>query len=278
MTSPMPANDADSLAEGLMPAVLAAARVELAHFANGVDVQAKADSSPVTIADQEAEAILLAALHRLAPDTPVIAEELAAAGALPPAQSRFFLVDALDGTRYFVAGKPEFSINVALVEAGRPVFGLIYMPSSARLYVTRSDGAAYGGTMACSQSSSDTRLAGAGLTKLRVRLPDRSALLALTSRNSSGASADFLRGLGVQRAVPLGSSEKFCLIAKGEADIYARFGPTYEWDTAAGQAILEAAGGKVLRLDGRPLDYGKSAAAYLNPGFVAWGGQLLGMP
>jgi 3'(2'), 5'-bisphosphate nucleotidase len=138
------------------------------------------------------------------------------------------------------------------------------------LYVTRSDGCSYGGVVAA-DAALPAALDELGLARLATRAPDRSHLMAYTSRNSAGASGDFLRELEVHESRSMGSSEKFCLIAAGQGDVYARLGPTYEWDTAAGQAILEGAGGSVTLLDGRPLTYGKSAAAYLNPGFVAWG-------
>lgn len=262
--------DADDLTLALLPAVLDAARAEMRHFTAGVEVTSKADASPVTAADHEAEAILLAALERVAPQIPVIAEERAAAGQLPPPGGRYFLVDALDGTRYFIRGKPEFSVNVAISDAGRPVYGLIYMPPSGMLYVTRSDGGSWGGLVA-PDTALPSNLDALGLTRLATREPDRAHLMAFTSRNSAGASGEFLRELEVHESRSLGSSEKFCLIAAGLGDVYARLGPTYEWDTAAGQAILEGAGGCVTLLDGRPLTYGKAAAAYLNPGFVAWG-------
>lgn len=240
------------------------------HFKAGVEVTAKADDSPVTAADQEAEAIVLECLERVAPEIPIVAEERAAAGQLPPTQGRFFLVDALDGTRYFIRGKPEFSINIALIEAGRPVYGLIYVPPAQRLYVTGSDGFSYGARVPC-EGDALRRAEALQLKRLATRAPDRSNLLALTSRSSAGASGEFLRALQVNESRSLGSSEKFCLIASGEGDVYARLGPTYEWDTAAGQAILEAAGGVVTLIDGTPLAYGKAGGGYLNPGFVAWG-------
>lgn len=266
--------EADSLIRGLLPAVLEAARVQMRHFASGVTVMSKPDASPVTAADHESEGVLLAGLERVAPNIPVIAEEQAAAGRLPPPQGRFFLVDALDGTRYFIKGKPEFSINVALVDAGAPVFGLIYVPPAGRLYVTRSDGSARGAVL-MPQSGPPRDLDDLAMRRLKSRDPDRSALVAFNSRNSASASAALLAELEVKEARPLGSSEKFCLIAAGEGDLYARLGPTYEWDTAAGQAILEAAGGSVTRLDGARLTYGKSQEGYLNPAFVAWGGLPL---
>lgn len=264
-------SDADNLTLELMSAVLEASRCEMRHFLAGVEPTAKSDSSPVTAADHEAEAILLDRLQSIAPDTPIIAEELAAAGQLPQAQQRFFLVDALDGTRYFIRGKPEFSINIALVEAGVPIYGLIYVPPTSHLYVTSADGAAYGGRVA----SVTDDFASMQLKRLQTRVPERSNLMAYTSRNSAGASGEFLRELQVHGSQSRGSSEKFCLIAAGQGDVYARLGPTYEWDTAAGQAILEAAGGCVTLLDGSRLKYGKVEQDYLNPGFVAWGREPL---
>lgn len=263
--------DADKLIASLLPAVMAAGRAELGHFGAGVTVMEKADASPVTAADQEAEAILLTALDRHAPAIPVVAEELAAAGRLPPQTGLFFLVDALDGTRYFIKGLPEFSVNVALVDAGRPVFGLIYVPATGRLYVTRADGRAYAATIDCTSPDADAAFTRVPFVPIQSRMPDRTQMVAFNSPSVGSKSAAFLDALGVKDARPLGSSEKFCLIAQGSGDIYARLGPTYEWDTAAGHAILNAAGGSVTTLDGQPLAYGKTANAYLNPPFVAWG-------
>lgn len=266
--------DADSLLQGLLPAVLEAGRAEMRHFRSGVSAESKSDSSPVTVADREAEAILVAALGQVAPEISVIAEELAAAGQMPPPQRRFFLVDALDGTRYFIKGLPEFSINVGLVSDGEPVFGLIYSPAAERLYANRSDGKAYVARLAPDAQVSG--LKDLTFRALQSRQPDRANLVAFSSRASGGSSADFLKSLAVREARPYGSSEKFALIADGVGDLYPRFGPTYEWDTAAGQAILEAAGGSVTTLEGARLGYGKSENRYLNPGFVAWGRERLG--
>lgn len=266
--------DADLLITGLLPAVLEAARIELRYFSAGVPVQSKPDSSPVTVADQEAEALLLTCLRRQWGHVPVIAEELAAAGRLPSEQGDFFLVDALDGTRHFIRGKPEFSINIAYVRDRNPVFGLIYIPSRGTLYATRSDGGAYR-TILPAHSDDPAHLDDLKLECLKSRPADRTHLVAFNSRTTGGASAEFLAALDVREARPLGSSEKFCLIAAGEGDLYARFGPTYEWDTAAGQAILEAAGGSVTTIDGDALVYGKNNEGYLNTSFVAWGGPPL---
>lgn len=269
---PIDVNDHDALIAALLPAVRDAGRLEMAHFSNGVKFEQKADRSPVTVADREAEGVILSALNRIAPDVPVVAEEEIANGAACRYAKRFFLVDALDGTRLFIRGRPEFSINIGLVEDGKSRFGLIYLPPSKRLFVTRSDGASYE-----AQLSIDDELAFSDLhfRRLATRKPDASALVAFNSRGAGAASSNLLAYLKVHEAKPLGSSMKFCLIAAGEGDLYARFGETYEWDTAAGQAILEAAGGSVTNLDGSPLTYGHYQREFRNPYFVAWGRQPL---
>ena len=261
--------DADQLAEFLLPAVLSAGRIEMRHFTTGVKVEQKADKSPVTVADREAEAIIVEALTRGVPSIPVVAEEAAAAGLLPPPAETFFLVDALDGTHGFVRGKPEFSVNIALIRNSRPVFGMVYGPASGRLFVTKSNGNSYGAEL--SPDANESAIKAVRWSKLTSRVPDRDQLLAFNSRSSGAVSSEFLEVLGVKEARPLGSSLKFCMIANGEGDLYARFGNTCEWDTAAGQAILEAAGGTVTTIDGAPLAYGKAHDKYLNPHFVAWG-------
>jgi 3'(2'), 5'-bisphosphate nucleotidase len=226
----------------------------------------------VTAADREAEAVLLSALAAIAPDVPVVAEEEIAAGGLCEYAKRFFLVDALDGTRLFIRGKPEFSINIALVEDGKARFGLIYLPPSERLFVTLADGASYEAHLA---QKCETPFAALQFTKLATRTPDRDALVAFNSRGTGSASSNLLAVLNVRDARPLGSAMKFCLIAAGEGDLYARFGETYEWDTAAGQAILEAAGGSVTKIDGMPMTYGHYDRGFRNPYFIAWGRQPL---
>lgn len=264
---------AKDLMEALLPAVLEAGRIEMRHFTGGVRVEHKADNSPVTAADREAEFVILAALARISPDVAVIAEEAASAGILPPATNRFFLVDALDGTRLFIKGTPEFTVNIALIETTKPVFGLVYVPPTGSLYVTLDDGMSYTATVL--PDAGDLVIGAIAWERLSSRVPDPANLLAFNSRSAGGASAAFLNQLGVKDARPLGSSLKFCMIAKGEGDIYARFGETYEWDTAAGQAILEAAGGTVATLDAATLTYGKATKSYLNPHFVAWGRKPL---
>jgi 3'(2'), 5'-bisphosphate nucleotidase len=269
---PIDMRDYDALSTALLPAVREAGRVEMAHFSRGVEIEQKADRSPVTVADREAEAILLAALARIAPDVPVVAEEATAAGAAYTYAERFFLVDALDGTRLFIRGRPEFSINISLVDEGRARYGLIFHPPSERLFVTRNDGGACEAHLPLEEGPLSENIV---FSQIRSRRPDAASLVAFNSRGSGGASSELLARLNVRDARPLGSAMKFCLIAAGEGDLYARFGETYEWDTAAGQAILEAAGGSVTTVDGTPLTYGHYDRGFRNPHFVAWGREPL---
>ena len=266
----MHANEIERLAEGLLSVALAAGRVQMAHFAAGVAVEIKQDQSPVTIADHESEAIILAGLARLAPGVAVIAEEEVNAGRIPDIAGPFFLVDPLDGTKGFIKGRREFTVNIGLIEARRPTFGLIYAPALSELYVTLGPDKA---AMAGIEPGSGARtLAECGLRPIRTRVPDPHAISALTSQTHlNKATTEFLDGYKVIERRAIASSLKFCLLAKGDADIYPRVGPTSEWDTAAGHAILAAAGGTVTRLDGTPLLYGNAERRFENPDFVAWG-------
>ncbi len=259
-----------ALTDALLPAVLEAGRVEMAYYRSHVDVQHKADASPVTAADQEAEIILIRALLHAAPSIPVVAEESSAAGNTPLTGRSFFLVDPLDGTKEFIKKNGDFTINIGLIVDGKPVYGLVYAPAMDQLYVTIADGHAVEIRLA---PGSPTRTVNECKTvRLQTRTPQASGLLALESRSHrSAATQAFLNRLPVSDVRAAGSSLKFCLIARGEADVYPRIGPTCEWDTAAGHAVLNAAGGSVLQVDGSPLVYGKAAEKYLNPHFVAWG-------
>lgn len=271
----MTLEDYRALVEALLPSVLVAGRIEMRHFAAGVEVETKADTTPVTIADHEAEEVLTEALQRAAPGVPVIAEEAVAAGRVPAVEDAFFLVDPLDGTRAFIKGSPEFTINIGLIVGQRPVFGIIYAPALDQLFVTLGPGVSVEATL--STQMDVTRLSQLELKPLKTRQPDPKALVAFASRSHAGQSTDeFLRHLTIAEKRKASSSLKFCLIARGDADLYARLGQTSEWDTAAGQAILDAAGGCVTTLDGAPLRYGKRDGGYANPHFVAWArGPLL---
>ena len=263
-----------ALVEALLPAVLAAGRTEMRHIAAGVTVETKADTTPVTIADHEAEEILTEAIHHAAPGIPVIAEEAVAAGRVPDTGHSFFLVDPLDGTRAFIKGSAEFTVNIGLVVEHQPVFGIIYAPALDQLYVTLGPNEAV--EAAISPDSDARSFSAVALKRLATREPDRGALVAFASRSHAAQSTDeFLKQLPITEKRKASSSLKFCLIARGEADLYARLGQTSEWDTAAGQAILAAAGGCVTTLAGEPLQYGKKDAGFANPYFIAWGREPL---
>ena len=265
----MEAEECRRLLDALLPAVLAAGRIEMRHFAAGVAVATKADTTPVTIADHEAEEVLIAGLRTAAPGVPVIAEEAVAAGRVPPIGDAFFLVDPLDGTRAFINRSPEFTVNIGLIERGQPVFGVIYAPALQLLFATIAPGRAVEASIA--PEAEGFALKGLHLKPLATREPDPKALIAFASRSHASETTEaFLKRLPIAEKRKASSSLKFCLIARGEADLYARLGQTNEWDTAAGQAILAAAGGSVTTIDGEPLVYGKSGAGFANPQFVAW--------
>ncbi|HXG79208.1 MAG TPA: 3'(2'),5'-bisphosphate nucleotidase CysQ [Methyloceanibacter sp.] len=256
-------------AELLTDAAARAGAAIMRHFHEGPEVTFKDKESPVTRADHESEAILLAALARLAGNITVISEESCTeiASRLP---TRFFLVDPLDGTKEFIQKRSDFTVNVALVEQGRPVFGLVYAPARSLLALTIAEGRAVAADLPPDEAGAS--LEGLEQVPLRTRLAPREGLTALISRSHLDPETEsFIAKLRIAKRSSAGSSVKFIAIACGEADVYPRFGPTMEWDTAAGQAILEAAGGVVLQTDGRPLRYGKTDYGLRNPSFVAWG-------
>ncbi len=255
----------DDIAACLAEVAIAAGPAVMEVYASGGNVSTKSDGSPVTLADERAEAIICDRLARLLPTTPVVAEERVAAGDRVRIAGRFLLVDPLDGTKEFISGNGEFTINVALVESGRPVAGAVYAPALARLW--------FGGERAfvCDVP------VGAAMPEPAIWRPihARSAparLVAMASRSHADAATEaFLGRLRLAERRSIGSSLKFCVLAEGLADVYPRFGPTMEWDTAAGDAVLRAAGGIVLDASGAPLPYGKTDADLRNGSFVAWG-------
>ncbi len=227
-------------------------------------VSTKADSSPVCEADELAEVIILEGLARCAPGVPVLAEESASRGIKPALDGRFILVDPVDGTREFLSHNGEFTVNIALIEWGRPVAGAVYAPALGRLWVGAD-------TAYCCTVAPGDRLPAERRT-IAVRPAPSGHYVALASRSHGDAATDaFLARLPIGERKSAGSSLKFCQLAEGEADVYPRFGPTMEWDTAAGDAVLRAAGGSVIAVEGGPLAYGKTSADYRNGGFVAWG-------
>jgi 3'(2'), 5'-bisphosphate nucleotidase len=237
----------------------------MAVYAGAVTVQHKADASPVTEADLRAEALILQHLARLTPHLPVVSEEQDERDGAVSAAERFWLVDPLDGTKEFIGRNGEFTVNIALVERGAPRLGVVYAPALGRLYA----GARFAGARLHDA---------AGTRELRCRERPAEGLTVVASR-SHGDDAALSRWLGGEPVAArrnAGSSLKFCLVAEGQADVYPRLGRTMEWDTAAGHAVLAAAGGRVDRLDGTPLVYGK--AGFENPHFVACGGEQAFMP
>jgi 3'(2'), 5'-bisphosphate nucleotidase len=274
LESKMATNDTDGdfngLAAALLPAVLTAGAIEMRHYRAGVTVEAKSDSSPVTIADREAEAVLVAALAAAAPSIPIVAEEAVAEGRMPEIGREFFLVDPLDGTREFIEQRGEFTVNIALVREGVPVFGIVYAPACEELYVTLAPSTATLARIAPREGA--IALTDIDLAPIHTRQPNPAALVALASRSHSNAETEaFLGRYRIAERINAGSSLKFCAIARGGADIYPRLGPTMEWDSAAGHAVLLAAGGSVTTLDGAPLRYGSTSRGLRNPHFVAWG-------
>jgi 3'(2'), 5'-bisphosphate nucleotidase len=264
----MPSTDLKSLAEALLSVALAAARVQMVHFAAGVAETTKSDNSPVTAADHDSEAIILEGLARIAPGVAVVSEEAVAAGHIPTIGRTFFLVDPLDGTRAFLRRWPQFTINIALIEDCSPVFGLLYAPAVPDFYVTTGPQEAWAARLP--PASEVASLAACRLERLHTRAPDPNALVALVSQSHSDPTTSrFLDRHRVNQRRALSSSLKFGLIARGEADLYPRTGRTSEWDTAAGHAVLAAAGGTATTFDGGSLLYGKPG--FHNPGFVAWG-------
>jgi 3'(2'), 5'-bisphosphate nucleotidase len=247
----------------LLEAACAAAREArpaiLEIYAQDFEVRRKEDASPVTEADERAERLILAALKQAAPEIPAIAEELAAAQNLPALGPRFWLVDPLDGTKEFVAKNGEFSVNIGLVEGARVVLGVVHVPVTNITYAAAGPGSA-------------TRQEGdAAPVPIRARpVPQSGAVVAHSRSHANSRRLDaYLATLDAPQRRISGSAVKFCLVAEGSADLYPRFGPTMEWDTAAGQAIVEAAGGTVTTFDGAPLRYAKPG--FLNPDFIVRG-------
>jgi 3'(2'), 5'-bisphosphate nucleotidase len=255
----------DEIALFLAKATLAAGPAVMEEYERGCDVASKADGSPVTSADRRAEVIICERLASIAPKLPVCAEEAVAAGGRAQVAERFLLVDPLDGTREFLAGNGEFTINVALIEKGAPIAGAVYAPAIGRLWVG-------GETAFTCDVAAGAALPGEGSRRrIRTRRAPTS-LIAFASRSHLEAESDaFLKRLPVGETRFAGSSLKFCLIAEGLGDVYPRFAPTMEWDTAAGDAVLRAAGGGVLDPSGRPLLYGKAEGGLRNGPFIAWG-------
>lgn len=258
MSSPLPSHHA--LQEACTELAEAAAVEIMRIYAGDLTVYDKADKSPVTEADRVAEVVIVAGLRKLTPDAVVIAEEEMAAGRVPELNGGpFWLVDPLDGTKEFIKRNGEFTVNIALIEEGQPTLGVVLAPATGTLW------------RGVAGLGAEKRIGGGEFEPIKTRLPPTGGLTACTSR--SHADQDHLErwfrenNLKVAEHKPAGSSLKFCLVAEGKADIYPRIGPTCEWDTAAGQGVLQAAGGEVVTIDGQPLTYGHPP--FRNPHFIA---------
>ena len=246
----------------LIDLAVAAGQDIMAIYATDFTAKAKADLSPVTEADEAAEKTILAGLASLDPAVPVISEEAASAGRMPPISENFFLVDPLDGTKEFISRNGEFTVNIARVCNGIPVAGVVYAPALSRLFWGEVGRGAAQGHL--------TETEPVDWKPIHVRdCPGNGATVVASRSHRDAATDEYLKTVNVKSLCSAGSSLKFCLVAAGEADLYPRFGRTMEWDTAAGHAVLLAAGGKVITTDGVPLTYGKHERGFDNPGFIA---------
>ncbi|WEX07791.1 3'(2'),5'-bisphosphate nucleotidase CysQ [Chelativorans sp. AA-79] len=246
---------------------LAAGREIMAHYEAGVSVERKSDASPVTEADRAAERVILEGLRATVAGTPCVSEEEASGGVLPACGDEgFFLVDPLDGTREFIERRPDFTVNIAYVKAGAPVAGVVYAPARGLLYSGRPGGA-------FEAECPDGAIASRREIRARAR-GNPPAIVASRSHLTPETEAFIARYPGAE-TVSIGSSLKFCMLARGDADLYPRYGRTMQWDTAAGDAVLRAAGGRTLTLDGEPFTYGPKGGegleAFANPFFIAEG-------
>jgi 3'(2'), 5'-bisphosphate nucleotidase len=249
------------VAEFRRSAIFAGARILDVYRSEDFEVRAKGDDSPVTEADEAADALISDRLSAAFPDIALVTEEQAHSHGV--SASTFLIVDPLDGTKEFIQRRGDFTVNIALVEAGRPVLGVVYAPARGRLFYTRPDG-----TSVEEHGAFDPDAPGA-VTPIRVREPDNAALHVVASKSHRDAATDaYISKYEVADLKSAGSSLKFCLVATGEADLYPRLGRTMEWDTAAGDAVLRGAGGVVVRFeDHAAFDYGKPG--YANGFFIA---------
>ncbi|GBE44430.1 MAG TPA: 3'(2'),5'-bisphosphate nucleotidase [Rhizobiales bacterium] len=264
----MTETDYRRLASRLIATAHRAGRCILSHYGRA-HIEYKDDLSPVTAADREADTVIVDALKRIAPGVAIVSEESSPSQDIEP-DGRFFLVDPLDGTKEFIHQREEFTVNIALIEARAPRFGLVYAPAASKLYLTLAPDQAVRARLDAAQPVPD--FAGLDLTPIATRTPPPEGLVAAVSRSHLDSRTQaFLEENDIAETRSSGSSLKFCVLAEGQADVYPRFGRTMEWDTAAGHAVLSAAGGSVLNEDGSPFIYGKSQENFANPGFIAWG-------
>lgn len=263
MTDPAPQPLPD-LTETLELAAIAAGREILAVRAAGASVSIKSDSTPVTQADKAAEALILARLSEQFPDVPIVAEEMAEDGKCPScAQASYFLVDALDGTGDFIAGRNEFTVNIALIRDFKPVAGVVYAPALGRIWTGAGPQARAG------EVTPEGEIVARRIIRTRKRPGTPVALISLSHREPETQA--WIEKMPAHEIEHVGSSLKFCLLAEGKADVYPRLIRLKQWDIAAGDAVLRAAGGITLGLDGEPLRYGVDNADFGCDRFISWG-------
>ena len=250
----------EELIEPIAALAVQAGNAILEVYATDFDVQSKSDKSPLTQADLASNDCIVAGLAELTPDIPIISEE----SGLPEFDERrqwdcYWLIDPLDGTKEFVNRNGEFTVNIALIDKHRPVFGVVHVPVQAKTYI------------GCEGFGAELRDGNLPAQAIHVATKSASPVRVVGSRSHRGASLDaYLENLGENDMIPMGSSLKFCVVAEGGADLYPRLGPTSEWDTAAAQAVVEQAGGSVVTLDGKPMKY-NAKPDILNPSFFVIG-------
>ena len=264
-------SDIQDLALVFARAAVAAGALVMDVYQRGFAMRAKADASPVCEADERSEYLILERLQEACPDIPVVAEESFSRGIVPQVGRDFILVDPLDGTREFASRNGEFTVNVALIREGAPACGVVYAPAFGRLWVA-AGAAAY----ACDVAPGADVPPLDAMRQIRVQpLAGRSPVAAISRSHLNDETRALMTRLGAHESRGAGSALKFCHVAEGLADVYPRIGPTMEWDIAAGDAVLRAAGGVVTGLDGKPLRYGRTERGFASPDFVAFGDQAL---
>lgn len=262
---PLPRSVADpQLVDHLTALAVRASGAILALAPAALAPRTKDDQSPVTAADEAAEAVILEGLARLLPGVPVVSEETPSRPSALP--SVFVLVDPLDGTREFIAGRPEFTVNIAVIADGLPVIGVVVAPRLSGVWRGVS-----GGTAERLRFVPGDDAKAVGAVAIRTRRVSNGLTAALSRSHLDAQTEALLARLPVAERMALGSSAKFCLIAEGKADVYPRLAPTFEWDIAAGHAVLAAAGGIVMAPNGKPIQYGGTEQGFLVPAFTAWG-------
>jgi 3'(2'), 5'-bisphosphate nucleotidase len=229
------------------------------------EISIKDDNSPVTVADKNAEKLILKDLNNKFPEIPIISEEAYSNGEVPNFSDEFFLVDPLDGTKEFIKKNGEFTVNIGLIKSELASIGVVYAPAKKRMFFCDDMSNAYE-----LEINNDFSGSLENAKKINTNSSDLKNITAIISRSHNNIETDdFLKNLSIKETILLGSSYKFCLIASGKADIYPRFSPTCEWDIAAGHAILKAAGGNIYMLDGNEIRYGFKERKFINPSFLA---------